>query len=107
MVKSVLRMSYQEFTPSAPIILMIGLSRRSGQVSKFTEFLREVVDSYSIKTTAGSGGFKTAGSHDAQGIATGFRPGVYRPTFGSVISRMRPSHGFGLPHPSSLIPLHH
>lgn len=42
-------------------------------------------------------GFQTNGSHDAQMLTTGFRPGVYRPAFGSVVSRLRPNHGPGLP----------
>src|SRR5262249_53924461 len=48
-------------------------------------------------------GFKTLGGHDAQVLSTGFRPGVYRPAFGSVVSRLRPSHGAGLPPYVSLV----
>jgi hypothetical protein len=42
-------------------------------------------------------GFRTPGVHDGQSITTGFRPGVYRPAFGSVVSKLRPSSGTGLP----------
>jgi hypothetical protein len=48
-------------------------------------------------------GFKTTGNHDSQMLTTGFRPGVYRPAFGSVVSRLRPNAGAGLPSYVSLV----
>jgi hypothetical protein len=42
-------------------------------------------------------GFRTTGSHDSQILTTGFPPRVYRPAFGSVVSRLRPNQGSGLP----------
>jgi hypothetical protein len=42
-------------------------------------------------------GFRTTGGHDGQMLTTGFRPNAYRPAFGSVVSRMRPSQKAGLP----------
>jgi hypothetical protein len=42
-------------------------------------------------------GFRTTGSHDSQMLTTGFPPRVYRPAFGSVVSRLRPNQGSGLP----------
>ncbi|MBN9517242.1 DUF1501 domain-containing protein [bacterium] len=42
-------------------------------------------------------GFQTPGSHDSRILTTGFRPGVYRPAFGSVVSRFLPGAGGGLP----------
>ena len=42
-------------------------------------------------------GFQTTGSHDSRMLTTGFKPGVYRPAFGSVVSKLRPGAGGGLP----------
>ena len=42
-------------------------------------------------------GFKTSGSHEGQTITTGYRPNLIRPAFGSVVSRLRPNQGAGLP----------
>jgi uncharacterized protein (DUF1501 family) len=42
-------------------------------------------------------GFQTPGGHDSRELTTGFRAGVYRPAFGSVVSRVRPNPGPGLP----------
>jgi hypothetical protein len=42
-------------------------------------------------------GFQTTGSHDSRMLTTGFKPGVYRPAFGSVVSKMSPGPGGGLP----------
>jgi hypothetical protein len=42
-------------------------------------------------------GFTTPGGHDSRELTTGFRSGVYRPAFGSVVSRLRPTQGSGLP----------
>ena len=42
-------------------------------------------------------GYKTFGGHDGQPQTTGFRSGAYRPAFGSVVSRLRPNQGQGLP----------
>jgi hypothetical protein len=42
-------------------------------------------------------GFHTNGSHDSRMLTTGFKPGVYRPAFGSVVSKFRPAAGAGLP----------
>jgi hypothetical protein len=41
-------------------------------------------------------GFQTNGSHDSRMLTTGFKPGVYRPAFGSVISKFSAGNG-GLP----------
>ncbi len=48
-------------------------------------------------------GFKTPGGHDSRELTTGFRQGVYRPAFGSVVSRLQPSEGPGLPPYVSLV----
>src|SRR5262249_19050649 len=42
-------------------------------------------------------GFQTTGSHDSRMLTTGFKPGVYRPAFGSVVSRLLPGQAGGLP----------
>ena len=42
-------------------------------------------------------GFLTTGGHDSRMLTTGFKPGVYRPAFGSVVSKMLPGAGGGLP----------
>ena len=42
-------------------------------------------------------GFKTSGSHEGHTITTGFGPRAYRPAFGSVVSRLKPNRGAGLP----------
>jgi hypothetical protein len=42
-------------------------------------------------------GFLTPGGHDSRMLTTGFRPGVYRPAFGSVVSRLTPGSAGGLP----------
>jgi hypothetical protein len=42
-------------------------------------------------------GFTTPGGHDSRELITGFRAGTYRPAFGSVVSRLRPTRGSGLP----------
>ena len=41
-------------------------------------------------------GFQTPGSHDSRILTTGFKPGAYRPAFGSVVSKARAVAG-GLP----------
>ncbi len=48
-------------------------------------------------------GFKTPGGHDARELTTGFRQGLDRPAFGSVVSRLRPNQGAGLPPYVSLV----
>jgi len=42
-------------------------------------------------------GFKTTGNHDSQMLTTGYRPNLYRPAFGSIVSKLRPSQRAGLP----------
>jgi hypothetical protein len=42
-------------------------------------------------------GFETNGSHDSRMLTTGFKPGLYRPAFGSVVSRLLPGESGGLP----------
>jgi hypothetical protein len=42
-------------------------------------------------------GFLTTGGHDSRMLTTGFKPGVYRPAFGSVVSKLLPGQGGGLP----------
>jgi hypothetical protein len=42
-------------------------------------------------------GFQTTGGHDSRMLTTGFKPGAYRPAFGSVVSRLLPGSGGGLP----------
>jgi len=42
-------------------------------------------------------GFTTPGGHDSRELTTGFRQGIYRPAFGSVVSRLQPTQGPGLP----------
>ncbi len=48
-------------------------------------------------------GFKTFGNHDSQVLTTGFRPNMYRPAFGSVVSRLCRAQGAGLPPYVSLV----
>jgi hypothetical protein len=48
-------------------------------------------------------GFKTLGGHDSQIITTGFPTRPPRPAFGSVVSRLRPTRGAGLPPYVSLV----
>ncbi|MCE9532782.1 MAG: DUF1501 domain-containing protein [Planctomycetes bacterium] len=45
--------------------------------------LSQVADKFSIIR-----GFQTQGSHDGKELSTGFRPNIYRPAFGSVLSRL-------------------
>jgi hypothetical protein len=52
----------------------------------------KIADRYSIIR-----GFQTTGGHDSRMLTTGFKPGVYRPAFGSVVSRFLPGEGRGLP----------
>jgi hypothetical protein len=42
-------------------------------------------------------GFTLPGGHDSREVTTGFRAGIYRPAFGSVVSRMQSRQGSGLP----------
>jgi hypothetical protein len=42
-------------------------------------------------------GYQTFGGHDSRRLTTGFKPGAYRPAFGSVVSRLLPASGGGLP----------
>jgi hypothetical protein len=42
-------------------------------------------------------GFQTTGGHDSRMLTTGFKPGAYRPAFGSVVSKLHPGPGTGLP----------
>jgi Protein of unknown function (DUF1501) len=42
-------------------------------------------------------GFQTSGSHDSRVLTTGFKPGIYRPAFGCVVSRLLPPRAGGLP----------
>jgi hypothetical protein len=42
-------------------------------------------------------GFKTPGGHNSTMLTTGFREGVYRPAFGSVVSRLSSRAASGLP----------
>jgi hypothetical protein len=46
---------------------------------------------------------KTPGGHDGRELTTGFSQGPDRPAFGSVVSRLRPSQGAGLPPYVSLV----
>jgi hypothetical protein len=48
-------------------------------------------------------GFHAGGGHDSRELTTGFRPNAYRPAFGSVVSRVQPGDGRGLPPYVSLI----
>ena len=48
-------------------------------------------------------GFRTPGGHDGRELTTGFRQGVGRPAFGSVVSRVQPNERRGLPPYVSLI----
>ena len=40
-------------------------------------------------------GFQTTGGHDSRMLTTGFKPGVYRPAFGSVVSRVSAGRAAG------------
>jgi uncharacterized protein (DUF1501 family) len=42
-------------------------------------------------------GVTLPGGHDSRELTTGFRAGIYRPAFGSVVSRLCPTQGAGLP----------
>jgi hypothetical protein len=42
-------------------------------------------------------GFKTPGGHNSTMLTTGFREGIYRPAFGSVVSRVSATTPSGLP----------
>ena len=42
-------------------------------------------------------GITLPGGHDSRELTTGFRAGINRPAFGSVVSRLRPTPGAGLP----------
>jgi hypothetical protein len=48
-------------------------------------------------------GFQAGGSHDSRTLTTGFPPRANRPAFGSVVSRLRPNPGAGLPPYVSLV----
>ena len=48
-------------------------------------------------------GFQTSGGHDSRELTTGFRQNAYRPAFGSVVSRVQPGDGRGLPPYVSLV----
>jgi hypothetical protein len=48
-------------------------------------------------------GFQTAGSHDSRILTTGFGTGIRRPAFGSVVSKVSPDRGAGLPPYVSLV----
>ncbi len=48
-------------------------------------------------------GFRPGGSHASRELTTGFRQNAYRPAFGSVVSRVQPGDGRGLPPYVSLI----
>jgi hypothetical protein len=48
-------------------------------------------------------GFQTSGGHDSRELTTGFRQNAYRPAFGSVVGRVQPGDGRGLPPYVSLI----
>jgi hypothetical protein len=61
------------------------------EISELMPLQAKIADRFSIIR-----GFQTNGSHDSRMLTTGFKPGVYRPAFGSVVSKVRPSSG-GLP----------
>jgi hypothetical protein len=42
-------------------------------------------------------GVTLPGGHDSRELTTGFRAGIHRPAFGSIVSRLRPTQGAGLP----------
>jgi hypothetical protein len=52
----------------------------------------KIADTFSVVR-----GFHPGGIHDSQMLTTGFRVGTHRPAFGSVVSRLRPNTGTGLP----------
>jgi hypothetical protein len=62
------------------------------QICELLPLQAKIADRFSIVR-----GFQTPGSHDSRVLTTGFKPGVYRPAFGSVVSRLLPGVGAGLP----------
>ncbi len=77
-----------DMKPDAPVEIrgefQVGRSVVPGmQMCEGLPRLRQIADKFSIIR-----GFQTLGSHDAKELATGFRPSVYRPAFGSVVSRV-------------------
>jgi hypothetical protein len=60
--------------------------------------LSRMADKYSIIR-----GFQTPGGHDASEVTTGFRAGLNRPAFGSVVSRIHENRRAGLPEYVTLI----
>ena len=60
------------------------------EISELLPLQAKIADRFSIVR-----GFRTTGTHDSRMLTTGFKPGVYRPAFGSVVSKMHP--GGGLP----------
>jgi hypothetical protein len=62
------------------------------EISELLPLQAKIADRFSIVR-----GFQTTGSHDSRMLTTGFKPGVYRPAFGSVVSKLRPSVRGGLP----------
>jgi hypothetical protein len=55
------------------------------EISELMPLQARIADRFSIVR-----GFQTTGSHDSRMLTTGFRPGLYRPAFGSVVSKLRP-----------------
>lgn len=60
-------------------------------ISELLPLQAKIADRFSIVR-----GFQTNGSHDSRMLTTGFKPGVYRPAFGSVVSKVLLTGG-GLP----------
>jgi hypothetical protein len=61
------------------------------EISELMPLQAKIADRFSIVR-----GFLTPGSHDSRSLTTGFKPNVYRPAFGSVVSKLRPAPN-GLP----------
>ena len=62
------------------------------EISELLPLQAKIADRFSIVR-----GFHTNGTHDSRMLTTGFKPGVYRPAFGSVVSKIHPGPGGALP----------
>jgi hypothetical protein len=67
------------------------------RISELMPLQAKIADRFSIVR-----GFQTNGSHDSRMLTTGFKPGLYRPAFGSVVSKVRPTAS-GLPAYATLV----
>lgn len=62
------------------------------EISELMPLQAKIADRFSIVR-----GIQTTGTHDSRMLTTGFKPGVYRPAFGSVVSKLQPARVDGSP----------